>query len=447
MVAAWVGYAVAAGLVAAYLLVLVALHRAGRLGPNRALTLFGPFLMTKTQRGRSLLDRWGRFRRAWSAMGDLGLVLAATAMVSIVVVLAIEAVLAARIPSSEAPSVTEALGLPGINPFIPLGYGLVAIVVGIVIHELFHGIVARSQNIAVKSLGILWFVVPVGAFVEQDDQEMMRASRRARGRVAAAGILANFLIALLCFALLAVAVSGTVHPAATGVGVAVVEADTPAGNLSMRAGDIITAINGTPTTTNAVFYALLEASHARERISIDFYSASAGRLIATTTTLAPYPGDPTRGFLGVAPTTLTPSALVTTIATPWASPLGAFSGFVYWVILPPAGLEPVAGSTLGFFHLSGPLAGVGSGGFWLAANLLYWLAWMNLLLGLSNGLPLIPLDGNLLFRDWTEAIAHRVKRGWSAAQLESFSGRMTVVASLVIVLLLLWQFVAPHLNS
>src|SRR5215469_896276 len=186
------GWLVLVVLVAAYALVLVYLSRSHRLGPTRMFSLFGPALMVKTQRGRALLDRVGRFRRFWSPIGDLGIALAGIAMATIVLLLAGEAVLVSRVPASEAPSPQTALGLPGINPIIPLGYGLVALIVGVVLHELFHGVMARSQKIGVKSLGILWLVIPIGAFVEQDEAEMVAAPRRARSRVIAAGVLANF---------------------------------------------------------------------------------------------------------------------------------------------------------------------------------------------------------------------------------------------------------------
>ncbi|HEV2449271.1 MAG TPA: peptidase M50, partial [Thermoplasmata archaeon] len=127
----WVdGLLIFFGLLAAYGLIVYALYKAGRIGPDRALTLFGPALMMKTRRGRGWLDRMGRFRRFWNVVSDVGLALAALAMVLIVGLLLWEGVLAARVPASAAPSPQEALALPGLNPIIPLGYGLVAIVVG-----------------------------------------------------------------------------------------------------------------------------------------------------------------------------------------------------------------------------------------------------------------------------------------------------------------------------
>jgi membrane-associated protease RseP (regulator of RpoE activity) len=445
VLAAWVGWAILAALIALYAIVVIILYRARRIGPDKSLSLLGPLLMTKTKRGLGLLDRLGRFKRFWSIMGDLGLVLAAAAMALIVIVLAIEAVLAFGLGAARAPTPSEALGLPGINPFIPLGYGLVAIVIGIVIHELFHGIVARSQNIGVKSVGILWLVVPVGAFVEQDDTQMQAASRRARDRVGAAGVLANFLIALVTFLLLALLLTTSVQPVTPGVGVVEVVGGTPAAHAGLQPGDIITQLNGTATTTNAAFLTILDASKPNQTMALTWWSPSQGRYVSGTVTLVTSPYLSTRGFLGVEPSYLTPAALITTMATPWSSSSGVFTGFLTWIVLPPAGASPVTGPSVGFYRATGALAGLGVGNVWILANLLYWLTWMNLLLGLSNALPLIPLDGNLLFRDWVSGIAARFRKGWTAAQLDNFSGQLTVAASLIIVFLLLWQFVAPRL--
>ena len=445
MLAAWVGWAIFVLLIALYAVVVFVLYRQGRLGPDRALSLLGPLLMTKTQRGLGLLDRLGRFKRFWSGLSDLGLFLAGAAMLLIVATLAVEAVLVLGIGASRAPTPAEAVGLPGLNPFIPLGYGLVAIVIGIVIHEMFHGIVARSQQIGVKSVGVLWFVVPVGAFVEQDDAQMQAASRRSRDRVAAAGVLANFLIALVTFLLLGLVVTTSLSAQAPGVGLLDVVSGTPAAALGLHPGDIITQLNGTATTTNTLFLNILDASHPGQVMSITWWSSATGQDHTGVVTLAASPYYKDRGFLGVEPSYVAPAGLLTTMAAPWASTSGAFTGFLTWIVLPPASASPISGTSAIFFRATGPLAALGIGNVLILVNLLYWLTWMNLLLGLSNALPLIPLDGNLLFRDWVSSVASRFRKGWTAAQLEQFSGQMTVAASLIIVFLLLWQFVGPRL--
>jgi membrane-associated protease RseP (regulator of RpoE activity) len=447
VLAAWVGWGIGVALVALYAIVVIVLYRSGRIGPDKSLSLLGPLLMTKTRRGLGLLDRLGRFKRFWSAMGDLGIVLAGAAMALIVVVLAVEAVLAFGLGASRAPTPTEALGLPGINPFIPLGYGLVAIVIGIVLHELWHGIVARSQNIGVKSVGILWLVVPVGAFVEQDDTQMQAAPRRSRDRVGAAGILANFLIALVAFLLLILVVTSSVHSTVSGVEIAGIETGTPAAGIGLQAGDLITQLNGSPTTTVASVVNLLDASHPGQSMPLTWWNPYLSRFDSGTVQLAVSPYDKTRGFLGVEiqDPYLQPTSLLSTMTAPWNSGSGPILGFVEWIGLPFAGASPLQGTTATYFHATGPLASLGTGNVLILVNLLYWITWMSLLLGLSNALPLIPLDGNLLFRDWVSGIAARVRKGWTTAQLDNFSGQMTVAASLIIVFLLLWQFVAPRL--
>ncbi|MCI4350268.1 MAG: site-2 protease family protein [Thermoplasmata archaeon] len=445
------GWLIALAAVIVYAVAVVVLQRTGRLGPEKSLTLFGPALLVKTRRFLGWLDRIGRFKRLWSVVGDIGIVFAAAAMVAIVGVLVLDAIVVSRIPASAAPSPQQALGIPGINPIIPIGYGLLALAVGIVLHELFHGVIARSQNVGVKSVGILWCVIPVGAFVEQDEEQITKASRRRRDRIAAAGVLANFALAALFLLLLGVMLGTSVTPNANGVGIAYVVNNAPAHNASIAPGDIITSINGTSTTTNSALLDFLSHSHAGQTVPISFYSASAHHLVATNVTLAPLssytnnPSDSQRGFLGVAPTFLPPAQLTQVIANPFGASSGPLLGSTDWVILPLAGIEPVAGTTQSFYHLTGPFAGADPGNFWIVANTFYWLAWMNLLLGLSNALPLVPFDGGLLFRDFVGAITHRLRGSWDGARLDRFTARAAAVSSVAVVGLLVWQFVGPRL--
>jgi len=134
-----------------------------------------------------------------------------------------------------------------------------------------------------------------------------------------------------------------------------------------------------------------------------------------------------------------------TLTAPLSSPSGPLVGAVDWIVLPLAGLEPVSGSTTNYFHLTGALAGADPTTFWVGMNVLYWIAWMSLLLGLSNALPLIPLDGGLLFRDFAASVAARFKKGWSSARLDEFGSRAAIISSVLVLVLLAWQFIVPRL--
>ncbi len=440
----YLGYEIALLAVVVYAGIVYALWAAGKIGPDRTFSLLGPALMIKTKRGRAALDRWGRFVRFWTAMGDLGIVLAAVAMAAMVVVLFLGAIRSFSLSAAQAPSVQEAVGLPGINPVIPLGYGIVALVVGIVLHELLHGVMARSQKIGVKSLGVLVCVVPVGAFVEQNDVDMLAAPRRKRDRVAAAGVLANFALAIVFFAAFSGLVASSVQPNATGVLITYVQSETPAANLSIAAGDVITSLNGTATTTVPLFESSLNLTRPGESVVVGVYSPSAGRVTNLTVVLAANPTITTRGFLGVGVLT-TLAELKSALVWPLGLSGGPLVGGSLWLYLPFIGIEPISGPYAGDFHVSGPLAGANPTEFWIGANLLYWLAWMNLLLGFSNALPLVPLDGGMLFRDFATSLAARFKAGWSESRLEAFGGRAVVFSSLLVLFLLLCLFVVPRL--
>src|SRR5439155_1593328 len=75
------------------------------------------------------------------------------------------------------------LGLPGINPIIPLGYGILGLAVAIILHEFSHGILSRVANIKIRSLGLIFLIFPIGAFVEPDEDELRALPRREAGRL------------------------------------------------------------------------------------------------------------------------------------------------------------------------------------------------------------------------------------------------------------------------
>ena len=129
----------------------------------------GPFLMVKTRRGRDFIDRSARFRRAWRVFGDLSIVLVGLTMVGITALLVWEAVLIRNIPPERAPSPELLLGVPGLNPIIPVGYGVFALAVAVALHEFMHGILARVSKVKIESLGVLLCILPIGAFVETKD--------------------------------------------------------------------------------------------------------------------------------------------------------------------------------------------------------------------------------------------------------------------------------------
>ncbi len=89
--------------------------------------------------------------------------------------------------------------LPGINPLLPIVYGWIAIVIAIVIHEGAHGVIARNVGFNVKSSGLMFFLfVPIGAFVDVDEEQIKKAKPRPALKVMAGGVGANIILAAVC---------------------------------------------------------------------------------------------------------------------------------------------------------------------------------------------------------------------------------------------------------
>ncbi|PSH00519.1 MAG: hypothetical protein BRC30_03100 [Nanohaloarchaea archaeon SW_7_46_7] len=159
--------------------------------------------------------------------------------------------------------VAESSFQPGVS-FIPVEYWIISIGVLMTVHELSHGIVARSEGFEINSVG--WIVLGIfpGAFVEpkgekmlpNDDEKHMQkdendeeeestgmwdqGSLSSRIKVLGAGSFANYLTAIV-FILLSTAILGVV--AEPGDVVYVAEEDYPAAQAGLNNGTVY-SING-----------------------------------------------------------------------------------------------------------------------------------------------------------------------------------------------------------
>ena len=90
--------------------------------------------------------------------------------------------------------------LPGVN--LPLFEGIIALVIVLVVHEGAHAILSRIAAVPLKSSGIVLFgIIPIGAFVEPDENILRATPQREQTRVLVGGSTSNFLTSIVCFAL------------------------------------------------------------------------------------------------------------------------------------------------------------------------------------------------------------------------------------------------------
>ncbi|MCP8318458.1 MAG: site-2 protease family protein [Candidatus Methylarchaceae archaeon HK01B] len=232
-----------------------------------------PFILIRTKKGLSIIERIGRLglikKLGWVLLYVFPIVAAIGFYLILNTVVAFISTAALR---DFARGITPLANLliPGINPYLPIFYGWIALIIAIIVHEGGHGILARSLGIPVKSSGmILLLVFPIGAFVDVDEKELRKAKARDSGRVLAAGPGSNIIAALIAlFGLLLIL--GSMTPIVNGVGVVGIVQDSPAQKAGISLNDIIIRVDGVDVSSTSDFNDALKLYGAGETVDLTF---------------------------------------------------------------------------------------------------------------------------------------------------------------------------------
>lgn len=511
-----------------YVSLVTYFKKKGSLEKHGMSSWFG-IIMWRTSRGRNFIDLLARPKRFWTGYGFLAKTICVLVMVSVMALLIVEAFLVPNIPADQAPTPDMLIGLPGINSAIPLWYGILGLVVGVVIHEFAHGILTRVGQMRLKSLGVLLFIFPIGAFVEPDEDELVKTEKKRRTAVYAAGPATNIIFALV-FAILfsSVMVSsaqvaqegpmlttvydntpaamaglrtgaqivevngvpvasngysnfdapapGTSVPityyyqgdrmetsAVSGLVILGVSQDLPAGKAGLKEGMILTSLNGTVVTNEADFRSALAKmvpGATVELSALRYDEASASYVDAGLTTITPAnKRDVVSGsseniaYLGVSSAYLgavgaDPHVALQNMAHPYAK-VSSVEGFVtqtlVYIAMPFSGLQPLDDPYRSIYEPAGLFAGWDNDVFWVLANSFYWIFWLNLMLGMTNALPAVPLDGGFLFRDWIDSIVQKVKKGADQKERDRIVSTITYAFIMIVFFLIVWQLIGPRI--
>jgi membrane-associated protease RseP (regulator of RpoE activity) len=329
--------------------------------------------------------------------------------------------------------------LPGINPYVPIVYGWIGIVVAVVIHEASHGIVARSLGLPVKSAGLIFFfIIPLGAFVEVDETQLRETKARNSLRVLAAGSGINFIVGLVCLVLLILSVAAMV-PAANGSAIAGVEADatglpSPALHAGIMPGDFIVAIDGTPNNNLGSLslqpFQVVNITIWRNGQTIVLPNVKLGETIQENTQTHQ---NTTHAYLGVSYISYqTLTGIVGAYASDYSN-----SPIVYLLIpaFPGVGDRIPFSAQLSMYYTS-PLGTLTP----IVENLLFWLFFVNFNLSIFNNLPIYPMDGGqALERFLVGASRGRIN--------DEIANRITIAVTIVFVFTLVALVGGPYLSE
>ncbi|QHS18043.1 PDZ domain-containing protein [haloarchaeon 3A1-DGR] len=238
----------------------------------------GPMTTIHTKRGKALLDRLSAPKRLWRAIANLGVGVALVIMVGTFLLLIANALSVLSNPPEPTGINTpqNVLIIPGVNDFLPLSVALeivAGLLVALVVHEGAHGLLCRVEDIEIDSMGLALFtLIPVGAFVEPDDESTTEATRGSRTRMFAAGVTANFIVVLVAFALLFGPIGGAVS-VASGAAVGGAYPGSPAAEAGIGPGDRIVALGGEPVDNGTDLTRRL-AANADEQVTVTLHDGT-----------------------------------------------------------------------------------------------------------------------------------------------------------------------------
>lgn len=258
-------------LFAVYVMIFYAVRRSPRL-QERGVVTWGPVIMLRTPWGLRMMDRMARHTRFWRIMGRVSMTVSFALMAVIAVILIIDLIFLPQAMQSDGLGIEYALAIPGLNPMLPLVYGIIGLVVAMVIHELAHGIQSRANGVGVEHSGLQYCVIPLGAFVELNSDDIEKAPRRARMDIFAAGITTNFLAAVALFAVMFAALSaGVTSEYADMPAVYAVSDGSEAYGSGIPTSAVICDVDGEEVTDYASFESIL-----REKASTDVLTCTVG---------------------------------------------------------------------------------------------------------------------------------------------------------------------------
>ncbi|MCZ9312432.1 MAG: site-2 protease family protein [Methanocorpusculum sp.] len=397
----------------------------------------GPCLMIRTSR-TGIFDILARFRRTFLVYGTLGVVVVAVCGILMTAMIILTAYLTMLIQPDPSPIIQpqNLLLIPGVNDFVPSTFAVwFALVFAVVIHEFGHGLLSRVENIRVKYTGILALVIPIGAFVEPDEEEIEKSPLATKLRMFAAGITNNMVVGAVCIVILSLLL-GMVVPG-TAPFVQGIYENYPADLAGMQPGTVILAIDGIPVANTTDVSAILAGTTPGQMVQVlGEYKGDQQMYDITLTSVPAEIGNATSGFMGVVYGQ--PQAIVDTLHA-WthpATPGEALVSVLNFLVLP---FSSITGSssfamlvtdTPDPAYLSAPFEG-----FWEVVHVLYWCAWVNILLGTFNALPLGPLDGGQMLREGVKSfLAKRGKEQYALPLCSMITNLLIVVIIIPIIM-------------
>ena len=462
---------------------LLHLEEGGHLDRYGVSRMLGIVLMVRTTRGQRFLERISSTRAFWRAFGEFSIWLCLLAMLGVVTLLILSAISTAMAPPEEYLPASDLLLIPGVTSFVPFWWPVLALIFALVIHEYSHGIQARAHGMKVRSFGLLLAgPIPIGAFAEPQTHEMVRAPRRERIRLYAAGPSINIIATYVALIVLSAAASGLVasNPGVYATGIIADEGAEEAGLLPY---EIITHIDGAEVPGNNEFSEQMGMLSSGEEIVFTVVSHPDSNGDRSEREITVTLGDRYEYYVGLCggdsdcveetEGLLAEMGVENGDAFLGVSGLRSSSSSVDYYSSILSGEYAVSQSALGAAVTPLAMIGVpiqhdgqtmlleeramleasegaiasalGTGGMLILFDFLFWLVWINFLLGFANLIPMVPFDGGHIVKDGVHSILSRLTSGIHPMRVELMAERISRMGNFLILFIVVLPIMLPRL--
>jgi len=269
-----------------------------------------------------------------------------------------------------------------------------------------------------------------------------------RARVYAAGPAMNMIVALVCAMIFSWSFMGSVTPVRDGILVTGVEEGSPAEKI-VKPWALITSFNDTEIKNIDDFQNAIGLTKANQTVNLTFYYNK--KFVNNTVKLAnryDYTHDENdngAGYFGISYNDV--NTLPKVLSRPFSN-AGSFKevlgNSVTYIALPFLRLSPFHSPITDVYTVHGFWSFLPADMFWVSANIFYWVFWINFMLGLTNVLPAVPLDGGYIFKDGADSFFGKFIK--NVKRRERHVNALCYTVALFILFLILWQFIGPRLS-
>ena len=257
----------------------------------------GPlFLLIRTKRFNKFIEKSAtKHARFWRAFGNVSIFFGFICMFASFGALIYSLVIIFQ-PSTTSPGPTVGLIIPGVTiSFKTALYLIIPIILTMIPHEFAHGVVCHADGVELKSTGLAFFAIFFGAFVEPDEESLIKTSYMTRMRTFASGMFPNLILGLLTIPVLIFApniLSLSYHPP-DGILIQEVIADSPAETAGLERGMVLFDVNDTHLFTQMNFSLYMSKTKPNQVIVLNTTEGD------ISVRLCVHPDNDTMGYLGV----------------------------------------------------------------------------------------------------------------------------------------------------